>query len=55
MKVECELCKQKFDEEDKAEMIDHLMDEHPDTAWQALEDVVDDYFVWVQKQSKGEK
>lgn len=53
-KVECEMCHQKFDEEDKAEMIDHLMESHPDTAWRALEDVIDDYFVWAMK-DKEEK
>ncbi len=54
LKVKCEMCGQKFEEEDKAEMIDHLMENHPDTAWRALEDVIDDYFVWA-KQSKEEK
>jgi hypothetical protein len=54
MKVECELCKQRFEEGETAEMIDHLMEEHPDIAYRALADVVDDYFVWAKKR-KGEK
>ena len=43
--------REKFEEGSTDEMIEHLMKEHPDTASEALKDVVDDYFVW----AKGEK
>ena len=51
MKVECGICKERFEEESTDEMVEHLMKEHQDTASEALKDVVDDYFVW----AKGEK
>ena len=54
MKIECEMCKERFQEGDHELMMEHLMKEHPEVASEALEDVIDDYFVWARKAKGGE-
>jgi len=42
--LECDECKARFDEDDKAGRMEHIKEKHPEILQHLLEDVLDDYW-----------